>query len=207
MEKQSKLSLKRNRYHQAHVTNDVPVEISDDESSDSSSNPQSNIEQVNFTNTSHGVADISNDATNSLNPACSLKHIHDISDDLSSDEDIVVIDMPNTSKNTQSMFNWKKTSFAYAPSCQNDNSSVNILHDSRLEKEMPGEASSKRQKLRSDLTSLSDDDLASLNKEESSPSKVTIQHNIMIAGTKVTLPVEPYPCQKAVMNSVSIIIL
>ncbi|XP_029668154.1 Fanconi anemia group J protein-like isoform X3 [Formica exsecta] len=201
MEKQSKLSLKRNRYHQAHVTNDVPVEISDDESSDSSSNPQSNIEQVNFTNTSHGVADISNDATNSLNPACSLKHIHDISDDLSSDEDVVVIDMPNTSKNTQSMFNWKKTSFAYAPSCQNDNSSVNILHDSRLEKEMPGEVSSKRQKLRSDLTSLSDDDLASLNKEESSPSKVTIQHNIMIAGTKVTLPVEPYPCQKAVMNS------
>lgn len=206
MERQSKLSLKRNRYHQAHVINNVPVEISDDESSDSLSNPQSNIEQVNFTNTSHGMACISNNATDNLNSACSSKHIHDISDDLSSDEDIV-IDIPKTSKNIQSMFNWKKTSFANAPRCLNGNSSVNILHDSRLEKEMPREVSSKRQKLRSDLTSLNDDDLMSLNKEESSPPKVTIQHNIMIAGTKVTLPVEPYPCQKAVMNSVSIIIL
>lgn len=204
MERQSKLSLKRNRNHQAHVINNVQVEISDDESSDSLPNSQSNKEQGNFTNTSHGMAFISNNATDNLNYACSSKHIHDISDDLSTDEDIV-IDIPKISNNTQSMFNWKKTSFANAPRCLNSNSSVNILHDSRLEKER--EVSSKRQKLRSDLTSLSDDELMSLNKEESSPCIVTIQHSIMIAGTKVTLPVEPYPCQKAVMNSVSIIIL
>lgn len=209
MERQSKLSLKRNRHEPLYVINKVsqPVEISDDESSDSLTNLQSSIEQVNCTKTTSGMAYISNDATDSSNPTCNLTHVHDLSDDISSDEDI--IDVTNTSKNNQSMFNWKKTSFASMLKGQNSMSSVNILHDSRIEKEK--EVSNKKQKLMFDLTSSYDaDDVVGLNnfkeKEMASPPKVTIQHDIMIAGTKVTLPVKPYSCQKAVMNSVSIII-
>lgn len=205
MEQQSRLSLKRNRC-QTHVTNNIPVEISDDESSDSMSNPQSNIEQENCTNANHGMAYIPNNATDSSNPVHSLTNIHDLSDDLSSDED-VVIDIPETSKNTKSMFNWKNTNFPYAPRYQNSTSSINILHDSRFGKEMPKEVSNKKQKLMFDSTSSNNDDLASLNKEEALPSEVMIQHSLMIAGTKVTLPVKPYSCQIAVMNSVSTIIM
>lgn len=208
MEQQSRLSLKRNRYHQTHVINNVPVEISDDESFDSISNPQSNIGQVKCTNANHGTAYTSNEATDSSNPACNLTNMHDLSDDLSNDEDVVIIDAPNTSKNTKSMFNWKNTNFTYAPRYQNSMSSVNVLHDSRFEKETPKEISNKKQKLMFDSTSLNNDDLTSSNNfKEALPSEVTIQHTLMIAGIKVTFPVEPYPCQKAVMNSVSIIIV
>ncbi|XP_029158437.1 Fanconi anemia group J protein homolog [Nylanderia fulva] len=205
MERQSRLSLKRNRY-QENVTNKVSelVEISDDESSDSLTNLQSNIEEVNCESTTSGMAYISNAAKDSLNPVCSLTHTHDLSDDLSSsNDDVVVIDVPNTPKNNGSMFNWKD-SFASMSKSQSSMSSVQILHDSRLEKER--EMSTKKQKL-FDLTSSYDDDddldVMGLNniKEKASPPKVTIQHDIMIAGTKVTLPVKPYPCQKAVMNS------
>lgn len=205
MDQQSRLSLKRNRYHQLHVKNIISVEISDDESSDSISDPQSNIGQVNCANANPGKACISSDVTDSSNPVCSLTNMHDLSDDLSSDEDIVVVDTPSTSKKTNSMFNWGNTSFAYAPRYQNSTSSV--LHDSRIEEEIPKEVLNKKQKLMFDSTN--DDDLMSLNnfKEEALPPEVTIQRKIMIAGTNVTFPVEPYPCQKAVMNSVSTIIM
>ncbi|XP_072750132.1 Fanconi anemia group J protein homolog isoform X2 [Anoplolepis gracilipes] len=202
MERQSKLSLKRNRYHQAYVINDDPVEISDDESVDSLPMVESTLKQINCTNTSHDTAYVLNDTTDSLNqPACSLKYTYNLSDDLSSSDEDVPIDVPNTSKRTQSMFNWKKTSFAYMSKSEDCTSSVNKLHGSKFEKEMPKKVN-KRQKL-IDLTNSSDDDLMSLNsfKKEASPPKVTIQHDIMIAGIKVTLPVVPYPCQKAVMNS------
>lgn len=206
MEQQSRLSLKRNRC-QTHVINSIPVEISDDESFDSVSSPQSNIGQVNCTNADHGTACTSNNAMDSSNPTCSLTNMHDLSEDLSSDED-VVIDMPKTSKNTKSLFNWKNTNFLSAPRYQNNTSSSNILHDSRFGKEMPKEVSNKRQRVMFDSTSSNNDDSTSLNnfQEEALPSEVTIQHRLMIAGTKVTFPVEPYPCQKAVMNSVSTII-
>lgn len=206
MDQQSRLSLKRDRYHQLNVKNIISVEISDDESSDSISDPQLNIGQVNCTNANPGTACISNDVTDSSNLACSLTNMHDLSDDLSSDEDVVV-DTPSTSKNTNSMFNWGNTSFAYASRYQTSTSSV--LHDSRIEEEIPKEVLNKKQKLMFDLTNSSDDDLMNLNnfKEEALPSEVTIQHKIMIAGTIVTFPVEPYPCQKAVMNSVNIIVL
>lgn len=67
------------------------------------------------------------------------------------------------------------------------------------------ETPNKRQKLmrNNSDSSYSEDELINFDfpKKDASSPQVGLQHDIMIAGTRVKLPVKPYPCQIAVMNS------
>lgn len=199
------LSLKR-RSNEVQGTCNDPIEISDDESFDLSPNvKKSSKESIDVT--SHGAANVPNGMIDAFK--CNLKHVNDIADDLSNDKDIVIDDdaSDNVFNQSQSMFKWNKPIFAPAvPS-----SSYSFPENSGLRKVMPIEASNKRQKIMNGSTSYddlssSDDELTNLGifKKDDLPPQVEIQHKVIeIAGVKVKFPVEPYPCQKSVMNSVS----
>jgi len=126
---------------------------------------------------------------------------YELSDDASTDEDVVVInDVPMTSNRSKSMFNWDKTNLTNK--IQNNLFlKDNTLHDSRMDQ--PEGACNKRQKLMSDMP---EDDATDSKefKKEPSPPEVTIQYEKMIGGIKVKFPVNPYPCQIGIVNSVSI---
>lgn len=184
-----------------------PIEISDDdESCNLSSNVQTSTKE--FTVTSHEAVNIPNSVIDASE--CNLKQAHDISDDLSSDEEVAVVyDTCNNDFNKKpSMFDWNKTVFATDLLYQNI-----FPESSGSRKKMPIEAPNKRQKIMSDPTifdsSSNDNKLTNLDlpKKDDLSSKVEIQHSIMIAGIKVKFPLKPYPCQIAVMNSVSTIIV
>jgi len=203
MKGQSRLSLtKRSHCSETQGTSNDLIEISDDESFDLSQNRQKNIrEYVNVTR--HGTTNV----LNSMTDASKDNLNHDISDDLSSDEDVIMVDVPNTSNKSQSMFNWNKTFFPTNPPYQNIFPESSGSHGSR--KVISIETPNKRQKLMEAQTSsnLSSSDDESIDfdifKKNDSPPKVEIQHDIMIAGTRVKFPAKPYSCQIAVMNSVS----
>ncbi|KYN29088.1 Regulator of telomere elongation helicase 1 [Trachymyrmex cornetzi] len=198
MKGQSRLSLKRNNSNRLQNKHIDLIEISDDDSVDLSSNMWKSTEE--YTNVS-GTTNILNSATD----ASKYNLKHDISDDFDSDGDIIVDNVPdnNTSK-SQSMFNWNKPIFdplSIFPECSTS-------YECRTPKRKMIEAPNKKQKLmrnnsKSSNSSYSDDEFINFDfpKKDASPPQVGLQHNIMIAGTRVKLPVKPYPCQIAVMNS------
>lgn len=96
MKGQSRLSLRRSQ--EAYGTYCNPVEISDDESFDISPTVQNNTRQC--TNvTSHRSASVSNSVADNK---C-------VSDNLSSDEDVMMVDdVPSTFHKSPSLFNWSK---------------------------------------------------------------------------------------------------
>lgn len=200
MKRQSRLSLRRRKScSEAQDVYNDPIEISDDESN-VSSNIQTSTKKC--TVTSHEAVNVPNSTIDASE--CNLKHAHDISDDLSSDDEVIVVDnVCNSDFNKKpSMFNWNKTTFATNQLYQN------IFPESSGSSEvMSVEAPNKRQKIMNDSSSADSsfgDELTSLDTpKDDSPSKVGIQHSIMIAGIKVNFPLKPYPCQIAVMNSVS----
>lgn len=213
--KSRRLSLGRKPCNKAQGTRDAPVDISDDDSFDLSPNIQKNTREC--TNvTSHGAASVP-----SMIDASKSNSKHDMSDDLSSDEDVVILDkMSNTFNKSPSMFNWNKNdkswngirmNFATDTPCQDNFPESSVPHSSK--KVVSIQTPNKKQKLMNDQTSFnpshSDDESISnldIQKDDSLP-QVGIQHEIMIAGIKVKLPVKPYPCQIAVMNSVSTMIV
>lgn len=199
MKRQSRLSLRRRQCSEVQGIHNDP-EISNDESFSLSSNIRTSAKEcANVTN--HGTVKGPNSVIDVSE--CNLKHAHDISDDSSSDEKVIVIDdvCDNDFKKSSSMFNWNKTF---------PNQLYQNIESSSSRKTMPLEAPNKRQKLMNDPpssidSSSSDDEFINSNKDDS--PKVAIQHTMMIAGIKVNLPVKPYPCQIAVMNSVSTVIV
>ncbi|XP_011637697.1 Fanconi anemia group J protein-like isoform X2 [Pogonomyrmex barbatus] len=201
-----KLSLKRD-HNKIKDTFDL-IEVSDDDDSLSQdiqkcNNNSSNTRQ-HMDISSHKTLKISNSMTDASSPKYNSKH--NISDDISSDEDVIVVDdVPDTSRRSQSMFNWDKPIFASA-SYSNIFFENNISSDSKFNKELSLESPNKRQKIIEDSISSDsdcnfDDKLISLNTFNKEPPLVEIQHSIMIAGTNVKFPVKPYSCQIAVMNS------
>lgn len=201
------MSLKRNR-QQGNEAQDIHhdlVEISDDESFDSSLNTLRSIKQ---NVTSYEAVNVPNSVAGAS--ACNSKDVRNISDDSSSDEDVTIInDVPdNTFNKSQSLFNWDKP-FGVNPLHQN------IFPEcSESRKLVSTETPYKRQKLMSEPTSSvdlnsSDDESIYFHTSEKDDSLplVGIQHERMIAGIKVKFPLKPYPCQIAVMNSVSIMFI
>lgn len=217
MKKHWKLSLNRNRHTEVRIIEDVPMEISDDESFDSNiSKGMKNESDVNVSRT----ANVLNNAPKSSCVESSSILSYDISDDSSNDErsnnkdDIInKVSFSNSYNKSPSLFNWNKTSMP-GTSSQYQNSTLaeaNTSHNSRHVKKIFEEAPNKRQKLIIDLTKSSDDDnddLASLNtfEKEASPPEVTIMHEEMISGIKVKFPVKPYSSQRAVMSRVNMIV-
>lgn len=207
MKRQSRLSLNRNGSgpQLSQNTHIDLIEISDDDDSiDLSPNIWKSTEE--YTNViSHGTTSI----LNSMTDTSKYNSKHDISDDLS-DEDIIVDNVPNndTSYKNQSMFNWNKSTF----------DPLNMFPECSTSYECSGwrkkviEAPNKRRKLMrnnsksSDLSYSEDEINFNFPKKDDSPPQVGIQHDIMIAGTRVKLPVKPYSCQITVMNKVSMII-
>ncbi|KAL6267626.1 hypothetical protein P5V15_000701, partial [Pogonomyrmex californicus] len=201
-----KLSLKRD-HNKIKDTFDL-IEVSDDDDSLSQdiqkcNNNSSNTRQ-HMDISSHKTLNISNSMTDASRAKYNSKH--NISDDISSDEDVIVVDdIPDTSRRSQSMFNWDKPIFASA-SYSNIFFENNISSDSKFNKELSLESPNKRQKIIEDSISSDsdcnfDDKLISLNTFNKEPPLVEIQHSITIAGTNVKFPVKPYSCQIAVMNS------
>ncbi|XP_011863611.1 PREDICTED: Fanconi anemia group J protein homolog isoform X2 [Vollenhovia emeryi] len=195
MKRNPRLSLRRGSQCEARGSVNDPVEISDDESLDLPPNIQSSKNVI-----GHGAADVSSSVVDAA--GCNSKHVHDISDDLSSDDDVIVEDAPdNASNKSLTMFNWNKSVFA-----------TDVLYQDIFPKSSGSrytDSPSKRQRLmnnppRSVRSSSSDDDESTslyISKKDDSPPKVGIQHEMLIAGIRVKLPVKPYPCQIAVMNS------
>jgi len=202
MKGQSRLSLKRSHCRESQGTNNELVEISDDESFDLSQNIQKSTRE--YTNvTSHRTINVSN----SMTDASKSNSNHDISDDLSSDEDVIMVDdvSDNTSNKSQSMFNWNKTFFATNPPYQNIFPESSVSYGSRKVIKTPNKRKLIEAQTSSNLSSSDDEsiDLDIFKKNDSPPKGVEIQHDIMIAGTRVKFPAKPYSCQIAVMNSVS----
>jgi len=196
MKRQSRLSLKRNN---SRPQNSDLIEISDDDSVDLSPNIWKNTEE--YINVTSGTTSILNNAID-----VSKYYLkHDISDDFN-DEDIIIDDVPDNTFKSQSMFNWNKPIFdplSIFPECSTS-------YECKTSRRKMIEAPNKRQKLmrNNSDSSYSEDELINFDfpKKDASPPQVELQHDIMIAGTRVKLPVKPYPCQIAVMNSVSMII-
>lgn len=215
---QRRLSLNRHRDTEVRILNDVPMEISDDESFDS--NIPKDTEKGSDANVSH-TADILNNMPESLGTESSLRLTHDLVDVSSDDEDSNNKDAINkastsniySKKLSQSLFNWDKTNLSNMPWYQNSIlPETNTSHSSRRDVEdLSGETSNKRQKVIDETELSNDDDLTDLDdpndfEKEVSPPKVIVHQEIMIAGTKVKFPVKPYPSQIAVMHKVNIMI-
>ncbi|EGI66019.1 Fanconi anemia group J protein-like protein [Acromyrmex echinatior] len=206
MKGQSRLSLKRNNSSIPQNKHSDPrhsdlIEISDDDSDDLSSNIWKNTEEK-YTNVS-GTTSILNNVID----ASKYYSKHDISDDFNNDEDIIIDDVPgndtpgNDTSKSQSLFNWNKPIFdplSIFPECSTS-------YECRTSRRKMIETPNKKQKLmrNNSDSSYSEDELINFDfpKKDASSPQVGLQHDIMIAGTRVKLPVKPYPCQIAVMNS------
>lgn len=203
MENQGRLSLKRIHCETYSTSGKYNVpDVSDDESFDLKREHSANVANKETVNRLSNI--------DPLNVACNLECAHDISDDLSTSEDVITIEeSPEKKKGQTSMFNWY-----YEPKHLSTKPSTSrywkedASHKFGFNKKVPEETSYKKQKFRSEVINLDDDDDATStsSKEEALP-QVTIQHDIMIAGTNVKFPAKPYPCQIAVINSVTIIII
>lgn len=192
MKRQLRLSLRRNQCNSQGTWND-PIEISDDESFGSSSNIQKST-TGNANVASCGTANVLGSVTDASK--CNSKH--DISDDLSNDEDVVVIgDGPKS----PSLFDWNKPFLA------------NLLHQnifpgsSALSGHTSIESPNKRQKLMNEPTrwnfsssNSSDEWMHASPKKDDPPPQVEIQHDYFIVKTRVKFPLKAYPCQVAVMS-------
>jgi len=211
--KRSRLSLNRDRCDKVHYDRNEVVEITDDESSDSdsSSNLREEMQQEKYSRVRNRGMTVTNDVACVPNVESSITNTfqqqqqqqHDLSNDASTDEDVVVInDVPMTSNKSKSMFNWGKTNLTNK--IQNNLFlKDNTPHGSRIDE--PEGACNKRQRLMNDTPE--DDTIDSKEfKKEASPPKVTIQYEKMIGGIKVKFPVNPYSCQIGIVNSVSITI-
>lgn len=176
-----RLSLKRDR--SKHDTSEIAEISEDDESFDAL--PSANA----YTGNNECTAETSN-VPNSLIYACSSNPVHDSR----SDDDVIIEEMPSTSKGNYRMFHWNKNLTSQMPQYQNISKGDNSLESEAI-----------------DMKSGNDDpnNLITLDdtEEEASPPQVTVHHIEMIAGVKVKFPLKPYPCQKAVMHKVSIIIM
>lgn len=130
-----------------------------------------------------------------INTACNSKHVHD---DLSSDEDIIITAC--TSKTRESMFTWNKTAPIMKPQYQTNTTENQTLFEANTKpkKKLYNEMRYEKRK----RMSSSDDSM-----EEDTRPEVAIQHERMIGGVTVKFPAKPYPCQMAVMNMVSAMIL
>lgn len=202
-----RLALKRDRCEQN--TNLSPIEISDDDSYDELSSLRRKIvhndckskTSLNTVNVSSILKDTSN--RQPVISAHSSQFVDNIPNDIS-DDDVIITKTPSTSNGRQSMFNWNKNLTSMPQHISEDNT----LLDSECTKETPVEARNENNLAKPDLINIDDnydDDNLNNLKREASPPKVTIHHDIMIAGTKVKFPVKPYSSQVAVMNNVSII--
>lgn len=203
MEKQGRLSLKRIHCetYSASEKYNMP-DVSNDESFDLKKENSANVANTDMINKSNNIAD-------PLNVACNLECVHDISDDLSTSEDgIASEDSPEKKTLQTTMFNWhhKPKHLGTKPSTSRYWTEEGASHGLGFNKKVPKEASNKKQKFTSEVINLDDDDdVTSISSKEADlPPQVAIQHDIMIAGTKVKFPAKPYPCQIAVINSVTI---
>ncbi|KYN01786.1 Fanconi anemia group J protein like protein [Cyphomyrmex costatus] len=194
---QSKLSLRRNCTNESSNPGNLIELSSDDDSIDLPLNLQKNTKEYKNV-TSHGTTSI----LNSVTDASKCNSEHNTSDNLSDDDIIVVDHVSNndTSYKSQSMFNWNKPI--------SDPLSRNIFPECSSSRKNVIETPNKRRKLminnsKSSDSSYGEDDFIDFDfpKKDDSPPQVGIHHEIMIAGTRVKLPVKPYPCQLAVMNS------
>ncbi|KAG5319462.1 FANCJ protein, partial [Pseudoatta argentina] len=196
MKGQSRLSLKRNNSSVPQNKHSDLIEISDDDSDDLSSNIWKNTEDK-YENVS-GTTSIPNNVID----ASKYYSKHDISDDFNNDEDIIIDDVPgNDTSKSQSLFNWNKPIFdslSIFPECSTS-------YECSTSRRKMIEAPNKRQKLMRNNSDSNYSEDESINfdfsKKDASPPQVGLQRDIMIAGTRVKLPVKPYPCQIAVMNS------
>jgi len=207
--KKSRLSLNRDRCDKVHHDRNEVVEITDDESSDSDSSfdPREKMQREKYSCVRNSGMTVPNDVAcvPSAEPSTTnTLQQYELSDDASTDENVVVInDVPMTSNRSKSMFNWDKTNLTNK--IQNNLFlKDDTLHDSRMDQ--PEGACNKRQKLMSDMPENDAIDSKEFKKEPSLP-EVTIQYEKMIGGIKVKFPVNPYPCQIGIVNSVSIMLI
>ncbi|KAL0102854.1 hypothetical protein PUN28_018269 [Cardiocondyla obscurior] len=187
--KQSRLSLIRRspvKCNQVQATYNDPIQISDDDSLD--------LEPNAMADTPNSVAHASE---------CCTKRVFNISDDLSSEEDIFI--PGNTFEDaykSQSLFKWSKPAvFADDPLYKK------VLPESSGSKKKTFTETNrfnKRQKLTDSASTFDSnisDELIDLDaSQEDNLPEVSIQHEFLIAGVKVKIPVEPYKCQKTLID-------
>jgi len=208
--KRSRLSLNRDSCDKAHYDRNEVVEITDDESSDSSFNVPEKTQQDKYPSVENCGTIVPNDMAHVSSVKPSVRNTlqeqqqqqHDLSDDTSSNEDVIINKVPTTSNKSKSMFNWDKTNL---PSNIQNNLFLknDTLHGSKIDE--PEGACNKRQK----IDDTPEDDIVDSKefKKEASPPKVMIQYEKMIGGVKVKFPVNPYSCQIGIVNSVNITII
>lgn len=190
---------------------DIPDIIKIDDSDETEASGSSGIARCskytnqNTVNISYDLVDIFNNMF-IIRTSC-LKSMHEITSKSSNDNDVIIEGTP-TSKGQTSMFNWVENLTSMP---QYQCTSKDTLSGSTFPEEVPAEVCSKKQRMTANLTSLDDDydndNLITLDDSmrESSPPRV--QKEEIIAGVKVKFPANPYSCQKAVMSTVSIIIM
>lgn len=193
------LSLKRNR--EACDTSNSPVEISDEDS---------NILLPNAQGVEHKI-DTDKACASTSNLSCvsdTEPTMPDMISDSSGDEDVTIIDGPTSYNKRQPMFKWSMPNKANSfnkPSHQSDICSTCTSTTSSLE-DISLEPENKRQKVLKSFDDDSLDGLSILEEEAEILPEITKQYDMMIGGVNVKFPVaNAYPCQKAVMSSVSIV--
>ncbi|XP_060828487.1 Fanconi anemia group J protein homolog isoform X2 [Bombus pascuorum] len=193
----SRLRLKRDdsRYERSQVESLCPespdnIEISSDESGIV---PTNEIIESEKDSSDPSITDTSYDEE-------TLSKFQKSTDSIKSDEDIKELTYNTSSKSKTSMFNWgqegpsPKRRNIYDNSDSNSSDEFNskpIWFQKKQEKEKNKSSHIKQTKIKNEPNN---------KQKEETVTQVSIQHEQMISGIKVKLPVKPYSCQVAVMN-------
>lgn len=200
----SRLRLKRDdsTYERSQVGSLCPesqnnVEISSDESG---SVPTNEIIESEKDSSDPSITDTSYDEE-------TLSKFQKSTDSVKSDEDIKEPTYNTSSKSETSMFNWNQQGPSLEKRNMHDHSDSNSSDDSNS-KPTWFKKKQEKKKHKGSHVKQTKIKIESNNKEkEETVAQVSIQHEIMISGIKVKLPVKPYSCQVAVMNQVRIFII
>ena len=128
-------------------------------------------------------------------------------DSIKSDEDIKELKYNTSSKSKTSMFNWNQQGPSPKKRNMHDHNDSNSSDDFNSKptwfKKIQNAKKHKGSHIKQTKIKNEPDD----KQKEETVAQVNIQHEQMISGIKVKLPVKPYSCQVAVMNQVRIFII
>lgn len=200
----SRLRLKRNdsTYERSQVKSLCPespnnIEISSDESDIV---PTNEIIESEKDSSNPSITDTSYDEE-------TLSKFQKSTDSIKSDEDIKEVTYNTSLKSKTSMFNWNQQGPSPKKRNKHDHSDSNSSDDFNSKPTWFKKKQEKKKHKGSHIKQTKIKDEPNNKQKEETVAQVSIQHEQMISGIKVKLPVKPYSCQVAVMNQVRIFII
>nr|XP_033199258.1 Fanconi anemia group J protein homolog [Bombus vancouverensis nearcticus] len=195
--KMSRLRLKRNdsTYERSQVKSLCPespnnIEISSDESDIV---PTNEIIESEKDSSNPSITDTSYDEE-------TLSKFQKSTDSIKSDEDIKEVTYNTSLKSKTSMFNWNQQGPSPKKRNMHDHSDSNSSDDFNSKPTWFKKKQEKKKHKGNHIKQTKIKDEPNNKQKEETVAQVSIQHEQMISGIKVKLPVKPYSCQVAVMN-------